>query len=369
VRGATISGASTNLTAGTIDPAISSVDLVWYGLSASGARRSTVGGPPPESSKSGGAVPDPDVYRARSDPGRAESLEVTGPFTIEVRFLGGLRPSSRDAFVAAADRWTRIIIGDLPPVVIEGEPVDDLVILAQATPIDGPGRILGQAGPTHLRPASAGRSAFLPARGVMFFDVDDLDRLEADGTLSDVITHEMGHVLGIGTVWKHRGLLKGEGSRNPTFAGEGAMREYQRLRGARRRRRVPVENTGGPGTRHGHWRESVFGNELMSGYVAEPGNALSALTVASLADLGYRVDLAAAEPYDLPGETPPEPPALFSARSSVAGAGLVVPSVPAVLPAGAALTAPAEAAEPVEPAGSTGLVGPADAAGTPSPRA
>jgi glutamine synthetase len=26
---------------------------------------------------------------------------------------------------------------------------------------------------------------------------------------------------------------------------------------------VPVENSGGPGTRDGHWRESVFSNELM----------------------------------------------------------------------------------------------------------
>jgi Leishmanolysin len=291
-----------------------------------GRRRAAIG------AESGGAVPEFDVYRARSDPGRAESLDAAGPFGIEVRFLGDLRPSSRAAFVAAADRWTRMIVGDLPPVVVDGEPIDDLLILAQATPIDGPGRILGQAGPTHLRPASAGRAAFLPAKGVMFFDLDDLERLEADGTLQDVIAHEMGHVLGIGTIWKHKGLLKGENSRNPTFAGEGAMREYQRLRGGLRRRRVPVENTGGPGTRHGHWRESVFGDELMSGYVAAPGNALSALTVASLADLGYRVDLAAAEPYDLPDASPPEPPALFAARSSVAGAGVVFPAVPAVLP-------------------------------------
>jgi hypothetical protein len=281
-------------------------------------------------------VPGFDGYRARADEGRAEGLAASGPFTIEVRFLRGLRPSSREAFAAAADRWTTMIVGGLPPVVVDGERIDDLLILAQAAPIDGRGRILGQAGPTHLRPASAGRAAFLPAKGMMFFDVDDLDRLEAEGTLSDVITHEMGHVLGIGTIWKHKGLLKGENSRNPTFAGEGAMREYQRLRGGLRRRRVPVENTGGAGTRHGHWRESVFGNELMSGYLSEPGNALSALTVASLGDLGYQVDLAAAEPYDLPDVSPPEPPRLLAARSSVAGAGVVLPPVPAVLPPGAA---------------------------------
>lgn len=241
-----------------------------------------------------------ETYRAQADRGRAELLAASGPFTIELRFQGGLRPGLREAFVAAADRWTRVIVGSLPPVVVDDETIEDLVITADARPIDGAGGILGQAGPTHLRPAGAGPAAYLPARGVMFFDADDLERMRADGSLPDVIAHEMGHVLGIGTIWKHRRLLRGEGSRNPTFAGEGAMREYQRLRGAPRRRRVPVENTGGVGTRHGHWRESVFSDELMSGYLTSPGNALSALTIASLADLGYRVDPDAAEPYELP---------------------------------------------------------------------
>ena len=63
---------------------------------------------------------------------------------------------------------------------------------------------------------------------------------------------------------------------------------------------VPVENTGGAGTRDSHWRETVFRNELMSGFIAATGNPLSKLTVAHLQDLGYVVDMAAAEPYRLP---------------------------------------------------------------------
>jgi hypothetical protein len=38
----------------------------------------------------------------------------------------------------------------------------------------------------------------------------------------------------------------------------------------------------------------------MSGFIAAPGNPLSKMTVASLQDLGYSVDLSAAEPYTLP---------------------------------------------------------------------
>jgi hypothetical protein len=39
---------------------------------------------------------------------------------------------------------------------------------------------------------------------------------------------------------------------------------------------------------------------MMSGFVAAPGNPLSRITAASLGDLGYKVDLRAAEPYVLP---------------------------------------------------------------------
>jgi hypothetical protein len=274
------------------------------------------------------------TYQARADSRRAKAVAATtSPFTIEVRFLGGLTARQRAAFTAAADRWTRVIVGDLPSVLVDGEVIDDVLILAQGTAIDGPGRILGQAGPTHLRPASAGAAAFLTAKGIMSFDTADLAKMNAAGTLNDVITHEMGHVLGIGTLWEHKDLLNGAGSSNPTFSGPGAMEEYRVLRGGGRRRRVPVENTGGPGTRDGHWRETVFRDELMSGFISEPGNPLSRLTVASLGDLGYEVDLEAGEPYQLPNLFAlAEAGALVEHAAPIDG-GVVLPVIPITLPA------------------------------------
>ena len=97
------------------------------------------------------------------------------------------------------------------------------------TAIDGPGNVLGQAGPSRLRPANAGAAAFLPATGDLQFDTADLAAMEADGTLNDVITHEMGHVIGIGTIWTNKKLLKGGHTNNPTFHGANAMREYGAL--------------------------------------------------------------------------------------------------------------------------------------------
>jgi hypothetical protein len=96
-----------------------------------------------------------------------------------VRFEGGLTETQKNAFKAAADRWSRVIVGDLPAVSIGGEVIDDLLISARGAAIDGILGTLGRAGPTQLRPRSAGAFAFLPAMGMMEFDTADLANMEA----------------------------------------------------------------------------------------------------------------------------------------------------------------------------------------------
>jgi hypothetical protein len=276
-----------------------------------------------------------ETYRARASAriARAVGAAAASPFTIEVRFVGGLTQKQKNAFQAAADRWTRLIVGDLPSVQVDGELVDDVLILAQGAPIDGVGGILGQAGPTRLRPAAAGKTAYLPAKGEMTFDTADLKKMEQDGTLGDVITHEMGHVLGIGTIWTYKALLRGGGTSNPTFTGANAMREYRTLRGSGALKGVPVENTGGGGTRDSHWRETVFRNELMSGFIAAAGNPISRMTVASLEDLGYVVDMDAAEPYTLPNLLALAERGMLTAHVAPIDSGVMLPYLPSVLPA------------------------------------
>lgn len=274
-----------------------------------------------------------DSYEARADAERARIVANTeSPFTIVVRFLGGLTATQQDAFAKAADRWATVIVGDLPNVLVDGEEVDDVVILAQGVDIDGPGQVLGQAGPTHFRPPAAGVAAGLPAMGIMSFDTADLTDMEAAGTLNDVITHEMGHVLGIGTLWRLKGLLKGPNTNNPTFVGRAAMDEYARMRGDGAGRRVPVENTGGAGTRNGHWRETVFRTELMSGFISAVGNPLSRLTAASLADLGYQVDLDRAEQFQLPNLMDLAEAGSLVAHSAPIDSGVMLPVIPVELP-------------------------------------
>jgi hypothetical protein len=121
--------------------------------------------------------------------------------------------------------------------------------------------------------------------------------MEANGTLLATAMHEMGHILGVGTIWSTKGLLQGAGGSNPIFVGAKATAEYNRVFGTNANG-VPVENTGGAGTRDGHWRETVFTNEMMTGWIGPSRNIpLSSITVASMADLGYTVNMAAADVF------------------------------------------------------------------------
>ncbi len=222
-------------------------------------------------------------------------------FTIEIRFLGGLTESQQSVFADAACRWQEIILGDLPPVQLaNGDIIENVRIDAQGTTIDGASGILGQAGPTQLRSGS-----FLPATGIMRFDSADLARLEAENSLVDVIIHEMGHVLGFGTLWSSQflGLIAGEGSENPVFTGENALNEYKNLTNSVEPNPVPLANTGGPGTREGHWRELTFDNELMTGFIDTGDNPISRLSIAAFEDMGYQVEYTSADTYALPDPT------------------------------------------------------------------
>lgn len=240
---------------------------------------------------------------------------TTGPaivseFNIELRFVAQVSDLVNTAFVSAVERWERVIVGDLPDIpstdVRCGEhflqgPVDDLVIFVEVKPIDGPQRILGAAAPCAVRRADG-----LPLAGLMQFDEVDLEDFARRGRLEEIVLHEMGHVLGIGSLWPNRGLLRdrspGDNENVDTwFAGEAAIAAFDEVGGAQYSgQKVPVENIGGEGTANGHWRDSVLGTELMTSFMSGQRGELSIVTIASLMDLGYQVDMSQADEYRWP---------------------------------------------------------------------
>ncbi|MEL7238055.1 MAG: leishmanolysin-related zinc metalloendopeptidase, partial [Planctomycetota bacterium] len=246
-----------------------------------------------------------------------------GDFDIDIVFTTPI-PSqeAQDAFLTAAELWESVLLGDIQDVNVSGIGfVDDIRIEARFQTIDGNGGILGSAGPTALRNSNA-----LPAAGRMTFDTADVQSLVAAGNFEDVVVHEMGHVLGVGTIWGTLGLRAGTGTNSVRFTGSNAVAAYNEQRNTDTTS-VPVENTGGGGTRDSHWRESVFGRELMTGFLNfGQFNPLSRLTAASMIDLGYPdVNLDAAETYVLPnGNFPPSVSGFIAAPSSITTQNLLL---------------------------------------------
>jgi hypothetical protein len=243
---------------------------------------------------------------------------VPSGYNVQVQFLTAMTATQRAAFLAAAARWSSIIVGDLPAELVQGgagecgdnspainQTVNDILIFASVAPIDGPGGVIGSAGPCWVR-----LPGYLTLVGDMTFDAADMPALESTNRLQPVILHEMGHVLGFGTLWDYVtpplltfGTTDSTHFNGPTanayYAAAGGLTAFPNLYP------VPVENTGGAGTQDGHWRETVMTNELMTGYLAAGANPLSAITIGSMADLAYTVDYTTADPYAF--TAPPAP--------------------------------------------------------------
>ncbi|MDH3224640.1 MAG: Ig-like domain-containing protein [Gemmatimonadota bacterium] len=243
-------------------------------------------------------------------------------FDIEVRYLGTPPTAGQRAvFDDAVSFWRSAIVGDLADFnadIAAGEcggvdapqvqeTIDDLLIFVDFQDIDGAGGTLGSAAPCWLR-----SSTLTPFMGGMAFDNADLPNLEASGNLESTVRHEMGHVLGIGTLWG-QGFFDllvnpsdtafgGTLGADAHFNGPLAIAAFNGAGGSGYPdAKVPVENdadTYGSGSLDGHWRESVMVTELMTPSLNGGGsNPTSAITIQSLADMGYEVNLGAADPY------------------------------------------------------------------------
>eukprot|EP01024_Parvocaulis_polyphysoides_P052714 TRINITY_DN52197_c0_g1_i1.p2 TRINITY_DN52197_c0_g1~~TRINITY_DN52197_c0_g1_i1.p2 ORF type:complete len:179 (+),score=22.88 TRINITY_DN52197_c0_g1_i1:36-539(+) len=154
-----------------------------------------------------------------------------------------------------------------------------------------------------------------------------------NGTFSSVILHEMGHVLGIGTLWdgflsNWNGLsVDDTRNRDPRLLGSNAaLAVYKELTGRNDATDIPLEDTGGPGTYAGHWRESELDIELMTGYAESGAMPLSKLTVAILQDLGYTTQ-PAYDSFSIPGQ--PQVRSAFARRCRVSTPQIkTVPEIP-----------------------------------------
>ena len=237
----------------------------------------------------------------------------TAGFNITIVFdasTSGWTTPQRTAVSEAIRRWEPMIDGDVDGVWFDGgcgiigdEYVDDVLVIVRQTVIDGSSGVLAQAGFCNLRATSSSQSGGrvdtnygqpLPISGVMTFDASDFVDLFGNGLLTDVTTHEVGHILGIGTLWDNPAfdLIQGPASA-PFHVGSATVFRFNEAGGSGSE--VPVQPQ-----IFGHWDENAFNAELMTPFI-NLTNPLSAITLGALDDMGYGVEYLLADPYAVPG--------------------------------------------------------------------
>ena len=217
----------------------------------------------------------------------AGKADGTAGYDIWLQFKGtAWTAETQQPFITAADYFTKVITADIGGnALINGKMVDDLYVTAELKAIDGPGGILGQAGPTKVWTAAG-----LTATGTMQFDSADVGVFVKNGQWDDVVTHEFMHALGFGSLWNAAGHSLAPNSGQ--YIGPKGLEQYKIDTGNTGASYIPVETGGGSGTAGSHWAEASLTNELMTGWTdPRVANIFKNFSVMSMADLGYSVDL------------------------------------------------------------------------------
>lgn len=190
---------------------------------------------------------------------------------------------------------------------MEGTWVDDMTILVNIGPIDGPSNIIGFAAPCELVENNAAGQP-VTTFGHLTLDDADLDNL-SDKQLFGLIWHEIAHIVGIGSLWRSGQppgfeLLEGAGAVQ-RYIGVNAVREFNQLGGSGDF--IVVQPTVA-----GHWDETEYDHALMTPSIEGPDvdMPITAFTIGSFQDLSYGADPTKADPYEFPAQSPlavPEP--------------------------------------------------------------
>lgn len=234
--------------------------------------------------------------------GLYEFLEFSSDFNIELEFVGsGWTEELYGYATSMAELYSYFITGDEANILLEETSgrgknrtttiydIDDIYVALTIENIDGVGGTLGYAGPEYARYIDTdddGKPDTFDTvtKGGLTLDSEDLSTINP-GLIDDIIFHEIGHIIGFGTMFSYQDLVTGN-----EFTGENANMAYQAAY-ATSAPLAPLllEDGGGNGTAGGHWEEqtgTLQGDEIMTGYI-NAQNWLSTVTIASYQDLGY----------------------------------------------------------------------------------
>ena len=261
-----------------------------------------------------------------------EATQAQAPddtFDIELHFVAEFSPGHQALIEEAAEVWEAVISEGIPNVAFETRPFDssehdwfethrrwlgDLVVREEIDDVrlyvgrlpDDAG-VLGTGGPIYVR------QTYLPILGFIRFHEDSFTH-----HLKDVAVHEIAHALGFNVfVWYGLDLVDIEDP-DPHFKGMAARSAFDVEGGWKYEgKKVPLAPD------FTHWRESVFGDEVMTPYLDWDNGIFSATTLHSMGDIGYRVDPSQSQAFSLPGVGKPAATGTPRAFCGVKGIGPV----------------------------------------------
>ena len=225
-----------------------------------------------------GSIPCPAIGVQRAPSSR---------FRIELSYADALAPCARSTIEGAAGWWEKALAdNELSESVSCGVDANALEVSVETMFA----RFGGPLGRAYVSCADS-----LPRAGTMIlgeqmflgWNRDPRFHSPAINLMYQTARHEIGHILGLVGV-HDKSLVEGD-----DFVGDRAIAEFRSLGGTGEG--VPLEKND-----RAHWSKAGLGTELMTpsmSAVQEP--PVSAITLGALVDIGWTVDMSAAEAYEV----------------------------------------------------------------------
>ena len=208
-------------------------------------------------------------------------------FRIELSYSDDLAPCVRSTIEGAVGWWENALTDtELSESESCGVDASTLEISVETMIFHRLGGPVGGAFVSCIDPLSRAGTLLLSEQIFLGWNKDPRFHSPAINLMYQVARHEIGHVLGL--VGQQGTLVEGD-----HFIGARAVAEFRRLGGTAEG--VPLERND-----RAHWSNDELGGELMTpsiGFARVP--PVSAITLGALVDIGWTVDMSAAEAYEV----------------------------------------------------------------------
>lgn len=239
----------------------------------------------------------------------AVSVEVPATvvthLAIDVRYVGPVDPATHQAMTGAVNRLTAMLTDGPRPMTITNVDLDArcgvvgigrlteqtsavIVYVTEATFLGGD--LAGGARVCLSRPDGA-----LPAVAFIQVNAAAVSRMKEENWLEDTMLHELFHAMGFGSFWRTRAAMTRTNLvTTNTFGGAQAQQACSQMSAP-----IAAACAGGVplSSELAHWNLGVFGNEMMTQSTRAGARPVSAMTLAAMADVGYTVNLHAADRF------------------------------------------------------------------------